>query len=99
MNDIIENINKVFDNRIRLGIMILLSQSNWVGFTVLRDKLDLTDGNLNNHISALVKHNMVKSKKQFIDNKPKTTYKITRHGIRKFEEHLEAIEKLKEYRG
>lgn len=95
MNEIINNINKVFDNRIRLGIMAIMMKDNWVAFTELRNKLGLTDGNLNNHISALEKHKMIKSKKQFVENKPKTTYKVTRHGTRKFAEHLEAIEKLK----
>lgn len=95
MNEIINNINKVFDNRIRLGIMAILLKENWVAFTSLRNKLELTDGNLNNHIAALEKHNMIKAKKQFVGNKPLTTYKVTRHGTRKFAEHLEAIEKLK----
>ena len=95
MIELINNINKVFDNRIRLGIMAILLKENWIGFTTLRNKLHLTDGNLNNHISALLKHKMIKSKKQFVGNKPLTTYKVTHHGVRKFTEFLNAIEKLK----
>ncbi len=94
MNDIIANLNKAFDSRIRVGIMSILLKSNWVDFTTLRNTLQVTDGNLSSHISALEKHNMIKLKKQFVDNKPRTSYKITRSGLRKFTDHLDAFEKL-----
>lgn len=94
MKEIIENLNKTFDNRIRIGIMSILMRSGWVDFTTLRDTLQATDGNLSSHLSALEKESMIKMKKQFVKNRPRTSYKITRHGLRKFTLHLEAFESL-----
>ncbi|HJN05852.1 MAG TPA: transcriptional regulator [Bacteroidales bacterium] len=94
MKEIIANLNKIFDNRIRIGIMSILMRGSWVDFTVLRDTLQATDGNLSSHLSALEKENMLKLKKRFVNNRPRTSYKITHHGFRKFTLHLEAFEKL-----
>lgn len=94
MKDIIANLSKTFDNRIRVGIMSVLIRDGWVDFTTLRDALRATDGNLSSHLSALEKESMIKMKKQFVKNRPRTSYKITRNGLRKFTLHLEAFEKL-----
>ena len=55
MKDIITHLNKAFDNRIRLGIMSVLVVNEWVEFNTLKELLELTDGNLASHISALEK--------------------------------------------
>lgn len=94
MKEIITNLSKTFDSRIRVGIMSILMRSAWVDFTTLRDTLQVTDGNLSSHLSALEKENMVKVKKQFVKNRPRSSYKITRNGLRKFTLHLEAFGKL-----
>jgi len=94
MKNILSNLNKAFDSRVRVGIMSILLKSNWVDFTALKNTLQVTDGNLSSHLSLLEKQNMIKLKKQFIENKPKTSYKISRNGLRKFNEHLNALEKL-----
>ncbi len=94
MKELLSNLNKSFDNRIRIGIMSILMRSNWVDFTTLRNTLQATDGNLSSHLRILEKQNMIKLKKQFVDSRPKTSYKITRHGLRKFSLHLNALEKL-----
>jgi len=94
MKTIISDLNKTFDNRIRVGVMSILMRSNWVDFVTLRNTLEATDGNLSSHLSALEKQNMIKLKKQFVNNRPKTSYKISRNGLRKFTEHLIAYEKL-----
>ncbi|MES2767133.1 MAG: transcriptional regulator [Bacteroidota bacterium] len=90
----IENLNKVFESRIRLGIMSILMVSEWVEFSTLKQKLDVTDGNLASHLSALEKAEYVKFKKQFIGKKPNTMYAVTIKGYKAFEEHLNALEKL-----
>ncbi len=94
MKGIISNLNKAFDSRIRIGIMSILMRSNWVDFVTLRNTLQATDGNLSSHLSALERVNLIKLKKQFVGNRPKTSYKITRNGLRKFTEHLNALEEL-----
>lgn len=92
--DFIKKLNKAFDSRLRLGIMSVLAANEWVEFSRLKDLLDVTDGNLASHISALEKVNYLDVKKQFVGKKPQTTYKITRAGKKAFAEHLDALEKL-----
>lgn len=92
--DFIKKLNKSFDSRLRLGIMSVLATNDWVEFSRLKDLLDVTDGNLASHISALEKVNYIDVKKQFVGKKPQTTYKITRSGKKAFADHLDALEKL-----
>lgn len=94
MKEALNKLNKAFDNRIRVGVMSILMKNNWVDFTTLKNLLGTTDGNLSSHLSVLESHNMIKLKRQFVDNRPKTSYKISRNGLRKFTEHLEAFREL-----
>lgn len=94
MKNIIENINKAFENRIRLGIMSILMVNDWVEFNTLKETLDLSDGNLASHISALEKLKYLEVRKAFIGKKPNTSYRVTREGKKAFGEHLDALEKL-----
>ncbi len=68
--------------------------NDWVEFGTMKEMLDITDGNLASHISALEKMEYVEIKKQFIGKKPNTTYAVTRAGKKAFNEHLDALEEL-----
>jgi len=94
MKDLIANLNKNFESRIRLGVMSVLMVNDWVEFTTLKELLDLTDGNLASHIKALERENYIEVKKQFIGNKPNTSYRVTHDGRKAFDEHLKALEEL-----
>jgi len=90
----IEELNKAFESRIRLGIMSILIASDWVDFAALKNQLQITDGNLASHLSALEKMNYIKIKKQFIGKKPNTSYAYTASGKKAFSDHIDALEKL-----
>ncbi|MCW3083048.1 MAG: transcriptional regulator [Bacteroidetes bacterium] len=94
MKNYIQQLNKAFENRIRLGIMSILMVNDRVEFSALKEMLDITDGNLASHISALEKLEYIEVQKQFIGKKPNTTYLVTRVGKKAFNEHLDALEKL-----
>ncbi|MDR3219022.1 MAG: transcriptional regulator [Dysgonamonadaceae bacterium] len=94
MTSIISHLNKVFDSRIRLGIMSVLSVNESVDFNTMKDLLEITDGNLASHLKALENIEYVRSKKRFIGRKPNTSYEITELGKNSFKEHLNALEKL-----
>ncbi len=94
LKNIIQHINKTFDNRVRLGIMSILMVNEQVDFTRLKELLGVTDGNLASHIKALEKLNYVQVYKQFVDRKPKTTYRASKAGREAFAKHIEALEKL-----
>ncbi|MBI5219488.1 MAG: transcriptional regulator [Bacteroidia bacterium] len=94
MKDLITNINKAFESRIRLGIMSVLMVNDTVDFITLKEMLKVTDGNLASHIGALEKNEFLEVYKQFIGKKPQTTYAATKKGKRAFNDHLDALEKL-----
>ncbi len=94
MNYEIHKLNKAFENRVRLGIMSLLMVNDSMDFNTLKEMLDLTDGNLASHASALEKEGFLHIKKEFVGKKTLTTYSATKTGMKAFNEHLDALEKL-----
>ena len=94
MKNPIENLNKVFDSRIRLGIMSALVVNDAVNFNDLKALLEITDGNLASHLKTLEECSYVKVQKGFIGRKTNTTYTITRMGEKSFKLHLDALEKM-----
>lgn len=90
----IGELNKAFESRVRLGIMSILMVNDSVDFLTLKDMLQVTDGNIASHITALEKFNYIEVKKQFIGKKPNTSYSVTQVGKQAFAEHLDALEKL-----
>jgi DNA-binding MarR family transcriptional regulator len=94
VKNIIQNINKAFDHRIRLGIMSVLMVNDGADFTELKELLGVTDGNLASHAKALESENYIMIEKQFIGKKPNTKYSATTAGKKAFKEHIEALEKL-----
>lgn len=94
MKDILVNINKLFESKVRLGIMSMLMVNESVDFNSLKTHLDVTDGNLASHIASLEKAKYIKVNKTFIGKKPNTTYSATAGGRKAFNEHLDALERL-----
>ena len=90
----IDNLNKVFDSRIRLGIMSMLMVNASQSFNQLKELLQITDGNLASHMKPLEENNYVKMEKGFIGRKTNTTYAVTKAGQKAFRQHLDALEKM-----
>ena len=91
---IITNINKLFDHRIRLGIMSVLMVNEHADFNTLKELLGATDGNLASHTKALEKAEYILIEKQFIGKKPNTRYSATKLGKAEFKKHINALENL-----
>ena len=94
MKDFITSLDKGFESRVRLGIMSILVVNDSVDFNTLKEQLNISDGNIASHITALEKLNYLEVKKQFIGKKPNTYYKATQQGIKAFKNHLDTLEKL-----
>ena len=90
----INNLNKLFDSRVRLGIMSALMVNSEVNFNDLKMLLEITDGNLASHLKALEENNIIKVEKGFIGRKTNTTYAITKNGEKEFKLHITALEKM-----
>jgi DNA-binding PadR family transcriptional regulator len=63
-------------------------------FNTLKDTLDVTDGNLASHLSALEKANYIEVTKSFVGKKPHTSYAASQEGKKAFKDHLDALEAL-----
>jgi len=94
MKNLIANLNKIFDSRIRLGIMSALMVNETVNFNELKELIEVTDGNLASHLRTLEDNNYLKVQKGFIGRKTQTTYSVTKAGEKAFKQHLEALEQM-----
>jgi len=94
MKNPIEHLNKVFDSRIRLGIMSALLVNEEVNFNDLKELIQVTDGNLASHLKTLEDSAYIKVQKGFIGRKTNTTYSVTKAGEKAFKQHLDALEKM-----
>lgn len=90
----IENLNKAFENRIRLGLMSILMVNDTVDFNTAKDLLKVTDGNLASHSSSLEKLGYLIVTKEFLGKKPRTSYKASESGKKAFKKHIDALEQL-----
>ena len=94
MKELLKDLNKAFENKIRLGIMSALVVNDYLDFNSLKNLLDATDGNLATHLKSLEKSQYITYKKEFLDRKPNTKYSITDEGRKAFVKHIKAIEQL-----
>ncbi|MCW3117059.1 MAG: transcriptional regulator [Chitinophagaceae bacterium] len=94
MKNPIDGLNKIFESRIRLGVMSILVVNEEINFNDLKQMLEVTDGNLATHLVNLEENGYIKVHKGFIGRKTNTTYAITKAGEKAFGEHIAALENM-----
>ena len=94
MKNLLKDLNKAFENKVRLGIMSALVVNERLNFNTLKELLGVTDGNLASHIKSLEKSEFIRVEKEFINRKPNTNYSATEEGRMALLRHINAIEKL-----
>ena len=94
MNQHFKNLDKAFENKVRLGIMSILMVEDQASFNSLKETLSLTDGNLASHLKALEKLGYISVIKSFIGRKPNTKYSTNKIGITAFNKHITALEEI-----
>jgi len=87
-------IDDVIHSRIRTAIMAVLISVDEAEFTFIREKINATDGNLSVHLKKLEEHDYISVKKEFVDRKPLTRYKITEKGRKAFEDYIKKLESI-----
>jgi DNA-binding MarR family transcriptional regulator len=88
------DLNKLVHQPTRLQIFAYLYRHGETSFSELADELDQTQGNLSSHIQQMEEAGAVEVKKEFVERKPRTSYKLTEKGEGLFEEHIERLETL-----
>ena len=94
MKNPITGLNKIFESRIRLGVMSILMVNEEINFNDLKQMLEVTDGNLATHLVNLEENGFLKVHKGFVGRKTNTTYAITKAGEKAFNDHISALEVL-----
>lgn len=94
MKEIIGKLNKVFESRVRIGIMSVLTVSEEADFSGLKSTLNITDGNLASHAAALEEEGYIRSKRKLLGNKTKKTFSATPKGIKAFSDHIDVLDKI-----
>lgn len=89
-----EKIDEVIHGRVRLGIMAYLASADGADFNELKERLNLTDGNLSVHLRKLEDAGYVAIAKSFKGKKPLTSVNVTKAGRKAFAVYLDAIGKL-----
>ena len=90
----IENLDDTVHQRHRLGILVILRESGRADFTYLRDTLNLTDGNLGQHLEVLRGASLVKLEKVRDARRPRTVATIMAKGRRALAKELSILETL-----
>ncbi len=72
--------------------MSLLISVKEAEFTFLKEKTNSTAGNLSVQIQKLKEAGYIDVTKQFKDNNPQTICKITKLGIKAFEEYVKSLQ-------
>lgn len=85
-------LERIFHEPNRLAVMsALCAAGRDLSFNEIKEQCHLTDGNLNRHLKVLEEEGVVKIKKAFVDNKPKTTVFLSDKGLIRFNEYLSAL--------
>jgi DNA-binding MarR family transcriptional regulator len=89
-----QKLDDTVHQRVRLGILAVLSEARRADFAYLRDALELTDGNLSRHIAVLEQAGLVEVEKGFEGKRPRTWVQATAAGRSALRDELAALREL-----
>jgi DNA-binding MarR family transcriptional regulator len=87
-----KDLDPLLHSQLRLAIISLLIGVKSADFTYLREQTKATAGNLSVQLQKLKEANYIDIEKSFKDNYPQTTCKITKKGIKAFEDYVRNIQ-------
>jgi DNA-binding MarR family transcriptional regulator len=87
-------LDPLLHSQLRLAVMSLLISVDSAEFTYLKEKTQSTAGNLSVQLDKLSQADYISIEKTFKGKKPLTTCKITKKGIKAFEDY---VNNLKQY--
>lgn len=87
-------LSDILHQPIRTKIITYLYSVENATFKDIKTMFSLTDGHMSTHMKVFVKNGYVTNKKSFKDNKPITTYKITKEGKQAFLDYVNELKKI-----
>lgn len=82
----------LFEHRARLAIAVLLARHGEISFARFKQQLELTDGNLGAQLRKLEDAGCIALRRDFVDRKPVTWYRLTVDGRKALDRHLQALQ-------
>ena len=92
MADKFGELDSVIHERVRLGVMVYLTQFGETDFGTLKKALNVTDGNLSRHLRVLEEEGLISVRKTFVNRRPRTYYNLTPEGEERFTRYLKVLE-------
>ncbi len=89
---VFKELDPILHSQLRLAVMSLLMSVKEAEFTFIKEKTNSTAGNLSVQVQKLKDVGYIEVNKQFKDNYPQTTCKVTPKGIEAFEEYVKALQ-------
>jgi DNA-binding MarR family transcriptional regulator len=86
-----KELDPLLHSQLRLAIMSLLISLESAEFIFIKEKTNSTAGNLSVQLDKLSEAGYINIEKAFKGKKPVTTCKITKKGIKAFEEYVNAL--------
>lgn len=84
-------LDPLFEHRARLAIGVLLARHGEISFARFKRELELTDGNLGAQLRKLEDTGYTELRRDFVDRKPVTWYRLTEAGRAALDRHLRAL--------
>lgn len=93
----INSIPDIFQSKLRIAIIACLMSGERT-FREVKEITGATDGNLSVQISKLDESGYIEVYKDFLDNKPRTRYNLTKKGKDEFIDYVNTLENvIKQY--
>jgi predicted transcriptional regulator len=89
---VFKELDPILHSQLRLAVMSLLLSVKEAEFTFIKEKTNSTAGNLSVQVQKLKDAGYIEVNKQFKDNYPLTTCKITAKGVEAFENYVTALQ-------
>jgi DNA-binding MarR family transcriptional regulator len=86
-----KDLDPLLHSQLRLAVMSLLIGLESAEFTFIKEKTESTAGNLSVQLDKLSEAGYIAVEKSFKGKKPVTTCKVTKKGIKAFEEYVHAL--------
>lgn len=86
-----KDLDPLLHSQLRLAVMSILISAESAEFTYLKEKTNSTAGNLSIQLDKLAEAGYITIDKSYKGKRPLTTCKITRKGIKAFEEYVTAL--------
>ena len=94
MSHPVNGLDDVVHQRARLGILAILHETARADFGYLKQSLDLTDGNLSQHLGVLENAELIVVEKGYEGKRPRTWVKITKAGRKALAAEIDALRSL-----